>query len=235
MLVELVQEAGLTENQAQAYVALSKQGTMSAGELAKHISKDRSYMYSILEDLAKKGLVSSHKDGKQLYNASNPENLLQGLEEKEKKLQKAIKKLRSIESEAPLPEPKLYKGKEGLKTFVRKFLQASEFCTFGGGKSAGLFELLKYDYLHYLEDMRNSEITGRLLTKKDREQEYRELYGDLVEVKTVEKDGADVHYTVFSDYVAIYTGGEDAYVILIENLAVSCALKEYFNLLWSFC
>ena len=64
---ELV-EIGLTKNQAQVYLELTKNPEQTAGNIAKKLSIDRSFAYGILNSLVDKGLVSHiTKENKRVY------------------------------------------------------------------------------------------------------------------------------------------------------------------------
>jgi len=56
-IINTLIEIGLTKNQAEVYVILVKYPELSGGEIAKKLSIDRSFAYSILKRLVDQGLV----------------------------------------------------------------------------------------------------------------------------------------------------------------------------------
>ena len=56
-MLKKLMELGLTKNQATVYLALIKQQEQRAGTIARTVSMDRSFVYSILNILIHKGLV----------------------------------------------------------------------------------------------------------------------------------------------------------------------------------
>ena len=55
---EKLRKAGLTGNEAKVYLELLRKGALSANDLAKKISMDRTLTYTVLNHLIEKGLVN---------------------------------------------------------------------------------------------------------------------------------------------------------------------------------
>ena len=76
MLEKYLQEIGLSEKEAQMYLALLQVDSESIQELAKRTGINRTTVYPVLETLKKKGLVSEIQIGKKTYySAASPERL----------------------------------------------------------------------------------------------------------------------------------------------------------------
>lgn len=229
-------EIGFTENQAKVYISLVRGPEQTAGQLAKKLSIDRSFVYSILNSLMNKGLVSHIvKENRTVFFPLEPENLLKEVEEKMDKTLDVIERLKSIECRSKQEKSvKVYEGKAGLKAYVRDFLETDDFCTFGGGESLNLFEELKYSYPQYLRDLVKKKITGRLITSKKNKQALKIVYKDAdVKIKTLENINSQVSFTIFKNKIAIYSVEEKPFVILIEDKNISDALRSYFDALWN--
>ena len=72
-----LQRIGLSEAEANVYLALIKLGRANVTKLAEESGVHRTNIYSILDKLKAMGLVSYfHEDNKMNFKAADPENLL---------------------------------------------------------------------------------------------------------------------------------------------------------------
>src|SRR3989344_4817462 len=93
-------EFGLTKNQALVYVTLLKNPNISVTQISKITKLDRSFSYSIIDSLIKKGLVSYKvSKNRREFSAKDPAFLLEEIEEKKTKAQEIIKYLKGIKVE----------------------------------------------------------------------------------------------------------------------------------------
>ncbi|KYK25213.1 hypothetical protein AYK26_06360 [Euryarchaeota archaeon SM23-78] len=227
-------DIGLTKNQAKVYLELLKFPGQNPGRLAKKLSIDRSFMYSILNSLINKGLCSYIvKETKKYFYATNPDNLLKGIEEKRSKAVGVVEKLKKISQEPSEGEiVRLYEGKAGLKAFVRDFLESDSFCTFGGGGKLDILEALKYEYPHYFKEFNKKRIKGRLITSGENKKVMQKIYKSRVDIKTLPNLKSRVSFTLFKNKSVIYSAKEKPFVIVIDDKEISNALKDYFERLW---
>ena len=120
----ILKEIGLTDYESDLYVALLEHGQISAYELAEKTGMYRQATYDALNRLIEKGFVSSVKDGKaQLYQAANPELILEYLNEKTenfKQLLPALNKLNKRSQEPLVVET--YKGKNITRIALRDII-----------------------------------------------------------------------------------------------------------------
>jgi len=123
MFEKYLQEIGLSEKEAEVYVALLQYDNTSVAELAKKTKVNRTTIYPVLETLAKKGLVSEIQvDKKVHYQAEPPERLETYierqkvvLEENTKRLKDIVPQLKSIQRESgERPVVKYFEGREGI-------------------------------------------------------------------------------------------------------------------------
>jgi len=123
MLEKYLQEIGLNEKEASVYVALLQSGDASVIDLASKTKINRSTTYTVLESLAKKGLVSEVVAGKKTrYQAESPEklgNFVEGqkaiLEERSKRLKDIIPEIKNAQRSAgEKPMIQYFEGKDGI-------------------------------------------------------------------------------------------------------------------------
>src|SRR3989344_6870829 len=112
-----LKEAGLTENEAKVYLALLDLGPSLAGQISRKTGLHRRTVYDVTEMLIKKGLLGYIlNNNRRLFQASNPQRILEIIHEKENLLQPFINKLNEKYSKTKeKEETNFYKGKEGLK------------------------------------------------------------------------------------------------------------------------
>ena len=228
-------ELGLTKNQAEVYIALVKKPEQTAGQLAKKLAIDRSFVYGILGSLIDKGLAGYiTKENKKIFHALDPENLVKEIEEKRAKALKTIEKLKQLKK---LTKEeiivKVYEGKAGLKAYIRDFLESDIFHTLGGGGQLSILEALKYEYPHYLKKLSKKKMKGQIITSSKNAPKLKKLFKKTqVELRTLENIESQANFTIFKDKLAIYSAEEKPFVIIIEDKTITNALKNYFDALW---
>lgn len=126
MANHILNQLGLTNSEIKVYFALLELESSTVGPLSEKAKVQDSKIYSILEKLKEKGLVSFVvKNNVKHFQASSPQNLIRLLNEKEdhilqqkKELQQVV--LPQIEARRKLKEEKqeatVYEGYEGIKS-----------------------------------------------------------------------------------------------------------------------
>ncbi len=123
MLEKFLKEIGLSEKEAEVYIALLQGDSFSVIEIAKITKIKRSTIYPLIKSLSKKGLVSETTSNKKTnYQAEPPERLETYveeqklvLEENSKKLKDIIPQFKSIQRQTgERPVVKYFEGKEGI-------------------------------------------------------------------------------------------------------------------------
>ena len=124
MNVSILKDAGLTEGEIKVYLALLEIGSTTSGPIIKKSGISRSIIYTILEKLMNKGLVSYlTKEKTKYFQAAQPNKLLEYIEEKEEKIRQSkgeIEKILPIlikkQESAKQSEVQLYQGLKGVRT-----------------------------------------------------------------------------------------------------------------------
>lgn len=235
MEAKQLEETGLTEKQAKAYLELLRTPGQNAGKIAKELSIDRTFAYGILNSLMKKGLASCViKENKKAFYASNPDNLLKEIEEKKAKTLNLIKELKLIKQQTKEETlVKVYEGKSGLKVYARDLLQSNDFSTLGGGGELNILEELKYQYPQYLKELSKKKISGRIITSAQNIWILKELFRKSgIKIKILDNVKGQVSFTIFKNKVAVYSAEKKPFVIVMEDRNISAALKAYFDILW---
>ena len=95
---ELFQEIGLTNAETKIYLALLKTGLTTAGPLLDETGLQNSTLHKTLHSLVNKGFASFNiKSKTKYYQASNPENILKFIKEKETKFRSMLPELKQLQ------------------------------------------------------------------------------------------------------------------------------------------
>jgi len=126
-----LQELGFTKNEVKIYSALLNLGSVTAGRITFESGLHRSRVYEGLNRLLEKGLVSSIKKGNvTLFEATDPEKIVDYLDEEKAKLdakkkivEKVLPELREFKKTKPTAEARILQGVEGFKSMRRDVLK----------------------------------------------------------------------------------------------------------------
>ena len=222
-------QAGLTGNESKVYLELLKHLELSANELSKKISMDRTLTYTILNHLIEKGLVSYIiKQNKKFFKAEKPENLLNSIKVKEFFVKDLILDLNKIQKEIIIPyEIKVFEGKQGLRTLFNLIFKNKSFFSFGGTGRA--YEEL-YEMQALVKILNKKEFSGKMiLQEKYRGHEVTKQ--KIIETKysTVKSEATT---TIFGDYISIHLLTQKPLAILIKNKEIAKSYKNHFESLW---
>jgi len=222
-------KAGLTGNESKVYLELLKHNELSANELSKKISTDRTLTYTILNHLIEKGLVSYIiKQNKKFFKAEKPENLLNPIKKKEFFVKDLITNLNKIQKQAPsFYEVKVLEGKQGLRTLFNLIFKNKSFFSFGGTGRA--YEQI-YEMQALVKTLNKKEFFGKMILQE----KYRghEVTKQKIIQTKYSATKSEATTTIFGDYVSIHLLTQKPLIILIKNKEISKSYKNHFESLW---
>jgi sugar-specific transcriptional regulator TrmB len=241
MEVEKLRELGLSKNESLIYVYLLKKGDTTTGSIIKHTNIANSRVYSSLNSLIEKGLVTYtvQRDGKH-FQAATPKKFLELEEERKRNVALLVPKLMSLqEAYAENTVSAVYEGLEGFKTAFRKII---DDCPVGGEifilgfseqqfsteslrtfiANTNLKSSKKKQKLKIILDVEARETLGR-----DRE---REKYSEVRYMPRGYINPSSVD--IMGDYVYIFLWEEKPFVFMLKNKRVAESFKQYFQFLW---
>ncbi len=246
METEVLEQIGLTNSEIKVYFALLELESSSVGPIIERAGVQDSKIYSVLDKLKEKGLVSFViKNNVRHFQASDPKNLLDILSSKEKLLQKQREELEKniipqIEERRKLTEDKqeamVYEGFEGFKAALYTMLEVV-----GSGGEYQVFMLGGE-----LEDMR----TVRFFRTFHRFREGKRIKVRLISHerfrKLIEKKhrhvGMNIRFTkqeipvgafIFRGHVTTVVWGEKPTAFVIKSKKNYEYYKEFFEYVWA--
>lgn len=116
--------AGLTDDQAAVYAALSRTGPATIAAAARASGLYRTDVYAALPGLKKLGLIAEKRVGKRVLRAASPASVLQALAERRlSMLPKTLRDLRKNRPETELPDGvRFLSGKRGLAAVLEDLI-----------------------------------------------------------------------------------------------------------------
>lgn len=240
----LIEQSGLSKNEAKIYITLLREGEATASKIAVKSGLYRPYVYDKLANLIEKGLASYViKSGKKHFQPSHPKKLLDVLKEKERNISSILPELEQIhDSRKKNILVEVYEGKEGLKThFENIFNSAEQNKTkelFIIGTSTKIDSLLKYYFPNLVKraeriilknkikakSLRNHHFKKQKISSMLLPQKYKYLPNNCSLKSTI---------VVFGDTVAFEDLNDRPSVVEIQNENIADSIKKMFNLIWS--
>lgn len=231
---------GLSEKEAKAYLACLELGDSVASEIALKSDLPRTLVYDILERLIDLGLISySIRDNKKFFRASDPDELLRILHEKEEAVTKALPELKRLQKMKGVKRPKVdvYEGKEGMKAVMDDILRSGvkDFLAYGSSRSS--FEIIPA----FMEEWHKERIKRKVVMKI--------LYNNTKEAREKVKSRPEsLKYTMFkfmpislesptatliyANKVVLQSWTKEPFAVMIENEEMAENQRRYFEELW---
>ena len=239
----ILRKIGLTDNEIAVYLALLEIGPAATGAIIRKSGLHSSRVYECLGKLEAKGLVSyAIKANRKYFGATNPERLLDYLEERQRQIEEEKIDIKKIIPELaakqkilrPVQEASIYSGFKGIRALLENLLdelKGGEYYVFGaeGGMQDVLGPYLKL----YQKKKAKYKIKSKVIfSEKARGTPLLQEY--IGEARFAPSDVSSPTDTfVYDDKVIIFVWHEKpAFAVLINNKSVAQSYKAYFKLLW---
>lgn len=220
--------AGLTDNESKVYISLVESGPNLAGQISRKTGLHRRTVYDVTEMLIKKGLLGYIlKNNRRYFEASNPNRILEILNEKQELLTPIITNLlEKYNSEKEKQETNFYKGKEGLKAIFEDQLNYKEILILGASPKA--YEILKFYFKWYDKKRAKKKIKVRIIAYDKKLTNI-----PLAEIRYLpQKYESPVAVNIYGHKTAIILWAKQPIVIAIREKEIAEAYKNYFELMW---
>jgi sugar-specific transcriptional regulator TrmB len=236
MELRVIEEAGLTHNEALIYKALLELGPSLAGQISRKTGLHRRTVYDVTEMLIKKGLIGYIlKNNRKLFEASSPERFLDILKEKQNSINEFLPEMMSLYGKTQeKQETNFYKGRLGLKTVLEDQLQQGTKEILILGASPLAYEILEFYFKWFDKKRKARKIKSRIIFNKDAK--AKKIKVPYSEIKYLpQKYSSPLAVNVYRDKVAIILWSKDNPIaIVIKNKEISEGYKKYFELMWRF-
>jgi len=234
---------GLTSEESKIYLSILELGSSFVSAIARRAGVNRSSCYHTLNNLTKKGLISSYQKGHVLhFTAENPERLMQIAEERVEKAKNLIPQLLTLSSTfAFKPKIRFYEGIEGVKSIFEDILKNHEE-VLGYTSLKDLTELFPEYFREYCHKKIKNKIRTRYIAPSSEEgvdiidDYYPKKYDpNLLEILLVNPKEFNFRneIAIYGNKVAIiYLNPDELLGVIMESPTFAQSMKSFFDLAW---
>ncbi|MCX6753121.1 MAG: hypothetical protein NTW62_02140 [Candidatus Nomurabacteria bacterium] len=238
-LSKTLEKLGLSDKQAKVYVAGLKLGRFSVLALAEKTGIKRPTCYLILDELIKKGLISTYpKEKKVIYVAEHPNNLLKQAADAYATAKELMPELQNlINTNAEKPVLKVYSGQSGIQNIYEDMTdEGKDLFYFGSVKE--LVESVGQEFLdNWIKKRIAKGMKSKSIRIREKEMDYK-LYGNSPEnLRTIRyaPEGFTMPYTIYiySKKVAFVSTKKDLFGFIVESDDLAKSMKALFDVVWN--
>lgn len=242
MYLEILEELGLSPNEAKIYEALIDLKQASVPEISLKIGVHKRNTYDTIPRLLKKGLIYQIAESKEnKYAAVAPDKLEDLIWEKHAKLHKILPAM-NVQYKKTTKEEAVYvyKGVEGFKNYLRDILKVGEDVYFIGAKGGWFDSDLQIFIKRFLKKAEEKNIKYKHIF----DAEVKTLAPDLL--KTLGKPykflppefSTTGAIDIFGDRIVTFSGlslkdiSDDVTLIVIVNSELADCYRTWFRFMW---
>lgn len=235
-ILKELKELNMEDNEIKVYMACLYLGSSKVHEIAKKSELIRTTTYGVLRSLIEKGLVSTIlKDNVTFFQAANPRQLLNILDEKKKRINSIIPELEKIQEVEPLKHKvELFEGKEGLKTIFNDYVSKPNQIV----KIIGFFSKWheffgEWTNIYYRKKKENKVKSLALTDEKERSFAKDKMITNA-EVRFIKDLDIDAECFLYGDKVVLVSfNKENLKGIVIEDKEIAKMQNLLFDKLWN--
>ncbi|MFH1587230.1 MAG: helix-turn-helix domain-containing protein [Candidatus Diapherotrites archaeon] len=239
---EILEEIGLSPNEAKIYETLVSTGPASLNKLSVESNVHRRNVYDCVDKLIKKGLVAEEFiSGTKFVSAVNPSRLLDIVREKETKVNSILPGLQErFKAKMVNDKAVIYRGIEGFKNYLKDILEEDEPVYFIGAKAFWLDERLKY----FVPKFDNERVKQGIHFKHIYDWEVKSMAPEILDLRLNEykffpkEASSAVAIDVFGDHVVTFYGvspghlAESPVQFNVVSGKIADGYRKYFNFMW---
>jgi len=240
MLYSQLQDAGLNETEAKIYLAALELGQTTVSRIARKSGIKRTTVYLSLENLMKKGLMSSVKiDGKAHYFAEDPRNLERLMEERKQRIARLVPQLLAFTNLIDKkPQIRYFDGTEGMKEVIKDALSypGQEVLTFFSESYLENFGDEFFAEIYRPERLKRKISTRAILPDNE---EMRNLAQDdekvLRRTKLIDSNLFKIKFEMMiygNERVNIVSFKEN-FALIIDSPEINESFKSIFETIWA--
>src|SRR3989344_5354340 len=239
MDTEKLKQIGLNEKESKVYIELLQLGDSLVSEISQKTKINRSLLYSIVSDLANKGIVTYIlKNNVRYYRAAEPERILSMLKEKEKIFESLLPELKNLHKpKTKKPIVEILEGKEGIKAILNDVLRLKkEWYAFNiPGKGP---EILGPNVEAFENERQKSGITLKVICVKTEEEikrgkQFSKMKYTFVRYASKSYESPASNWIYGDRIVIIFWYKEFPFAVRIIDKNLAESYKNHFKALWS--
>lgn len=239
-LAKALTEIGLSQKEADVYLALLSLGSAKVVEIAKISDLKRTSVYPVLESLERRGLVSTGVKGfKTVYQAANPQKLESLLETRRAVFQRYLPELRSLyRIRGQTTHIRCFDGMPSVKTayedLVSRLRLSDNYCAIADEEQ--WFSLDNSFFRDYIQRRSESGCKVRLLLQRNAigRKSFEERQTKKTTIKLLPGHvKLNTSCSITSWCVLIHQLAQPTHVMVVENPSIVEMHRSYFDIMWN--
>ncbi|MEK7084749.1 MAG: helix-turn-helix domain-containing protein [Patescibacteria group bacterium] len=236
MIEDHLKELGFSKNESSIYLALFELGKVRAGELIDHTALHRNIVYTALDGLVRRHMVTKTiKSGVAEFSANDPESLVDELNEKKRVAEAVAGALREKRESAPR-EVTVYEGKDGIKRSRNKTLEypAGETLYVLGSKASTTPDMERY-WRQFHKKREAKGIGLKILFERGvapADLEWRNALPKSQAKYLPFKTDLPIWFAIIKDYLEIGIPGDDPLTFGIKSAEAAQGFQSFFQYFW---
>ncbi len=240
MEIENLRQIGLNEKESKVYVELLQSGDCIVSEIAARTRINRSLLYTVLSELANKGIVTYIiRNNVRYYRAAEPAKILSMLQENENAFRTILPALAALHKpRTKKPVVEVLEGKEGIKTIFNDVIrQKKEWYAFDvPGKGP---EIMGPAVHAFEKDRQMRKITLKVICVKTeqglkRGKEFSQMKFTKVRYTPRPYESPASNWLYGDRIVIIFWYKEFPFAVRIIDKNIAESYKNHFKLLWEY-
>ncbi len=238
-LNKILEDIGFKPQEARVYLTTLELGEATATEVSKKAKIKRSTAYELLNELIKKGYVSTYSRQKVArFAAQNPDILVQSTDNKVNSLKRALPEfeaLLKISEKTEKPGIQYYEGLDGIIAVMEDSLKLGNktICVWADINLA--WNTLTNYYPEYTRKKNEKNIFVKaIFENSERAQLFKQKANtEKREVRIIPREKFDIHneISIYDDKIAIISH-EDKIGVIIQNQKIANTQRAIFELGW---
>ena len=244
MYQHLLEELGLSPNEAKMYETLLEKGESSISQIAIAAKIHRRNAYDAIQRLIDKGLcfqIFSTSENK--YNAVDPDKLMELVAERQQQLEAALPILKQKFSKRSVSEEAyIYRGLEGQKNIWRDILRVGQDSFFIGAKAGWFDPRIESSRMSFFKDANRKKIKFIQLFDyevKTQIPNFPKHFPGILQYRFLPpKYSTNSGINIFGDYVITYTGltigkiNENQVFFVLHSKDLAESYRTWFWYMW---
>ena len=239
-LIQGLKKLNLTEKEAKLYLTLLELGPSTPYRIAKKSQMKRPTAYVIAEELAEKGLIVRVTGEKQCtYIARSPESYVEEVEQRVKEARDILPELIAIQKKtSDKPNILYFEGTEGVRQammYKLNELHDTEIVSFSADPDLTAKENYETSFAFNEYRMAHNIRVRSFLTETESLKPFEKYIKDTTPPpKFIPKEmySSNASFEFYQNFVKIIFF-DTSVAVIIESSAVSKAMRQIFEMLWS--
>lgn len=238
-LAKNLEQLGLTPKESLVYLALLENGKSSIAGISLKTGIKRPTCYLTIDELVKRGLVSSMPIGrKTLYSAEHPTQLVKNLENTLGLAKNIVSGLQDIMTKSTdRPMLRIFNGQKGIQQMFEKMLAVGKDFYY----IASVEDMVASVGVEFLDDFIKRRIAKGITSNSIRMESteiIKELYdnspSNLRHVRYA-PESFNTPYTIliFGDFVSFVSRQDASFGFIVESKDLAKTMKSMFDVVWS--